>query len=275
MRCGFHLASLPEHDEATLVMPLAKLGYQCVAHRATRSLLSDDAGEKERTLGRLRQFTTAGIDVIMDADGKFLLDPWDREAPRLARSEEVVARETILGRLIDVAGCIGCKLVTFSVGDTPTDEDAETVLKRLADVIIRLVERSAIVGVTLAIKPTLGGAIETASHFRRLMEWLPSAIATSGNLGWAADISVMARRGELPIGDRLVRDLSCTRCIYLSDIATGEAGDRRFGHGELAIRRIVHTISDSGYQGPLVLRCEGHGDDGCVIAKEAIELVRS
>lgn len=275
MRFGFHLAGLPEHDVSLIVAPLAELGFHCVALRANASHLTCNPQARDWVIGQLKSLSIVGMELILDADGRFLFDPWDGAVPRLARCEEVAARETMLNQLIDFAGCAGCKLMTFSMGDAAPQDDTEIVLKRLAEVVVRLVDRSAAAGVTLAIKPTLGGAIETASHFRRLMEWLPSSFAGRNYLGWAADISVMARRGELPIGDRLTRDIHCTRCIYLSDIATGEAGDRRFGQGELAIRRIVHSIKDSGYQGPLVLRCEGHGDAGLVIAKEAIELIQA
>jgi sugar phosphate isomerase/epimerase len=238
------------------------MGYSGVAVRASaRWRVLDDAATA-RWIKALSIFRDHGLEIVIDADGKFVVDPWDAHAPRLARA-----------CWIDLARQIGCRLVTFSVGSGKGDEDAEVVLQRLAPPMTRLVEHASTAGIQLGIKAEIGSVIETASHFHRLQQWLPDSIASHRALGWAADIAVMARRGELPIGDRLQRDAQCLQCVYLSDMAAGVAGDMRFGTGDLAIGRIVATLEEMQYCGPLILRCEGYADAGLTLAKEAIQAV--
>ncbi|MGV3483871.1 MAG: sugar phosphate isomerase/epimerase family protein [Planctomycetaceae bacterium] len=273
MRWGFHLANLPHHEWAAIAQPLVQMGYRGVAVRASARWRALDDAATARWIDSFSVFRDHGLEIVIDADGKFVVDPWDAHAPRLARACELVSRESLLLRWIDLARQIGCGLVTFSVGSGKGDEDTEAVLQRLAPPITRLVERASGAGIQLAIKAEVGSVIETASHFHRLQQWLPDWIASHRALGWVADIAVMARRGELPIGDRLQRDADCLRCVYLSDVAAGVAGDMRFGTGDLAIRRIVAALEDMRYGGPLILRCEGYADAGLALAKEAMQAV--
>ena len=273
MRWGFHLSSLPDHDWQSIALPLLNMGYRGVTIRANADWFCDDERVSKLLSERLLHLRSIGLEVTLDADGRFLVDPWHAAVPRLARPEESSARETLLHQLLDIAGRTDCSLITFSVGDASSDELAEETIKRLAEAIARLIEHAERVGVTMAIKPVIGSAIETASHFHRLREWLPRSMLDTHALGWAADIGVMARRGELPIGDRLARDRETLACVYLSDIGAGEYGDCRFGCGELAVSRIVRSLEEWGYRAPLVLRCEGHSLAGLEIAKEAMNVV--
>jgi len=272
MRCGFHLASLPHHDFCLVADALFAMGYRDVAVRVKTAWFGEGARTKQ-LVAKLSLLRESGLGIVIDGDGKFLVDPWDAAAPRLGSENQSSAREAMLMRLIEVANQVHGKLLTFSVGNGGEAEAADDVLKRIAESIGRLVVAGQHAEVALGIKPVIGSAIETGSHFRRLQQWLPETIAKSPCLGFAADISVMARRGELPIGDRLARDLTVTNCVYLGDIAVDTGGETRFGHGDLAIDRIVKSLEEMGYDGPLVLRCEGHGDAGLGIAAEAISRV--
>ncbi len=270
---GFHLASLPHHHRDGVAGPLVEIGYRVVAVRVTASWLRIDPNADSRLVDSFAELKRSGLEVILDADGKFLTDPWDALAPRLSQASQSEARETLLSRWIGLAKQIDCRLLTFSVGCGDPQEDVETVLRRIAAPISRLVQQAAENQVTLGIKPEIDSVIETASHFHRLLQWLPDSLANGPHLGWAADIAVMASRGELPIGDRLARESNHLVCVYLSDLTAGAAGDTRFGGGDLAIRRIVKSLEEMSYKGPLIARCEGHGDVGLVLAKEAFELM--
>ena len=271
MRCGFHLASLPHHNIASLAVPLRDMNYQVAAVRLVASTFLDEAGYSV-WMKQLASLSQAGLQIVLDADGLFMADPWHALSPQLAKEDENSDRESTLIKAIDCAAKIQCGLITFSVGSGDADEDAEAILKRVALSIIRLMHRASSADVTIAIKPVLGSAIETASQFRRLLQWLPESVASDPRLGWAADVAVMARRGEMPIGDRLERDSDRLVCVYLSDVSHGFPGDRRFGEGDLSIERIAKAIHELPFAGPVIFRIEGHGEAGLVIAKEAIQL---
>ena len=273
MRCGFHLANLPHHSLTSIAAPLKEIGYACVAVRVSANWLLQYRNDPSQLIDSFAVLKPGGLEIMLDADGRFLIDPWDAHSPRLTRASESAAREVMLSQCIEFSKHIDCRLVTFSVGCGEPDEDIEVVLKRIAKPITRLIELAAANGVAIGIKPEIGSVIETASHFHRLLQWLPRSVAGNANFGWAADIAVMAKRGELPIGDRLARELNRLVCVYLSDLAAGAAGDMRFGTGDLAIHRIVNALEEMIYQGPLIVRCEGHGDAGLAIAKEAFDVL--
>jgi len=270
MRCGFHLAGLPHHDIAAIARPLADMGYHDVAVRIGPRWNPGNDAIWSNAASCLKN---AGLGVVIDADGLFMTDVWNAHSPSLAIAGENETREVLLSNCIARAAQIASSVVTFSVGCRNDEEESEAMLKRVADSLVRLVVTAERNGVTIAIKPFLGSAIETSSHFDRLLQWLPPQIGQSDSLGWAADIACMARRGELPIGDRLERDATRLKCIYLSDIAHGQGGDQRFGHGELSIHRIIAAIDRLPFDGPVIAKVEGHGDAGLAIAKEAIELI--
>ncbi len=274
MRYGFHASSLPDHDLASLAGPLRELGYESVVVRARQSWITTDVAELSRLDSGLMSLSQSGLQCIIDADAKFSISPWDRDAPRLARHSESAARETMLRNWIELAGRVDCRLLTFSVGASDASGDTEAVLQQLAECVSRLVELASSNSVTIAITPHARSVIETASQFHRLRQWMPQAAASSPSLQWAADIGVMARRGELPLADRLRRELDYLACVYLSDLTTGNEGDVRFGTGDLAIRRIVEALEMEPFDGHLILRCEGHGDAGLAIAREAIQTAR-
>jgi len=189
---------------AVIARPLREMGYCFVAIRVTSFLVTADEGTLANWVKRTACLREAGLDIMLDADGLFMTDPWDADAPRLATESETLARETILLRCLELAVQMGCRLLTFSVGSSD---------------------------------------------------------------------AVMARRGEMPIGDRLERDSDRLLCIYLSDVLQDVMGDRRFGEGDLAIDRIVEAISELPFCCPLIVRIEGSGEAGLSIAKEAIDIV--
>jgi len=274
MRFGFHLASLPHHDLPRAVGPLAEMGYGDVVARVDAQCLPESNLAFARIDAWATRCKAVGVRLILDADGLFMTDLWDATAPRLARALENDARETLLRRCVDLAAALGSNLVVFSVGDCDASDDAEISVKRISLSLDRLMDHARAIGVTLMIKPVLGSAIETSTQFMRVLQWIESKNTASSILGWSADIGVMARRGEMPIGDRLSHDHRHLRMVTISDVRMGVAGDQRFGTGDLAIPRIVESLVAMSFSGPVILRVEGFGDAGLEVAREAIMIAR-
>ena len=141
MRCGFHLAGLPHHEPAVIAGPLYAMGYRTVAIRCSAAWMSQDEQAVARLLATLNCFQSQGLELVLDADGLFVSNPWDASSPQLAKASENPAREMMLLRLTDLAATAGCQLLTFSVGQGDPDEDIESVLKRIGESIFRLAER--------------------------------------------------------------------------------------------------------------------------------------
>ena len=123
--------------------------------------------------------------------------------------------------------------------------------------------------VRLALRPRSGDAIATVAHFERLAQWL----ADADNLFLAADIGEMLIGHELPLADRLARNLDVLACVYLCDRRAGVVGDQRIGHGDVALGRILRSLDEHGFDGPAIVRVEGHAELGFTPAREAIQIL--
>ena len=270
---GFHTAGLLWHDEPTAVRELAALGYQCVAVRPRRGGLDPAAEEFPSRAARLGETAeAAGVAVVIDAEAKFLHDPHVVAGPSLVAVDEDqsrAARDWIAG-WIERAPQLGSKLVTFAAGAPPSPlalADQEQILERLGQRLDELTSLSADAGVGLALRPARGQAVATVAQFERLTQWL----ADPRRLGVAADVGEMLLGGEMPLSDRLGRNLEALSCVYLCDARTGVAGDQRIGQGEVALGRLVRALAAKGYVGPAIVRVEGHADAGLVTEAEGLD----
>ena len=85
----------------------------------------------------------------------------------------------------------------------------------------------------------------------------------------------MLSAGERPLSDPLERNLSSLACVYLCDRGSlspsmnEPSADRRIGHGEVAVHRIVESLNKLGFQGPAIVRVDGHNEHGLLTAQEA------
>ena len=269
---GFHTAGLLLHDEPTAIRELAGLGYGCVAVRPRRGGLDPAAEEFGRRAERIRRAAEAsGVAVVIDADGKYLHDPHVASGPSLAsaRPRERQAARDWIAAWIERAERLGSTLITFATGPAPsplTLSDDEQVLERLGEQLDELTGLAAAAGVRLALRPAAAEAIPTVAHFERLGHWLRQP----DRLSLAADVGEMLLGGELPLSDRLARNLDALECLYLCDHRSGIAGDQRIGQGEVALGRLVAALAAAGFAGPAIVRVEGHAELGLTLAAEGL-----
>ncbi len=268
---GFHTAGLLLHDEPTAVEELAKLGYRAVALRPRRGQLDPAGPEVASLIGRLQEvIARLGVRVVLDADGRFMHNPRRPAGPSLvalSQSEADAARDWVC-RMMDLGEQLGAELVTFATGAPPSPLSLATdeqILERLATQLDSLLA-AARGRMSLAIRPSHGEVIATVAQFERLLQW----IQEPSELRLAADIGEMLAGGELPLADRLARNAAALECVYLCDRRSGAAGDRRFGQGDVALGRVVQSLSSLGFAGPIILRVEGHSECGLEAASEAI-----
>ena len=272
MILGFHAGSLLLHDESSVCQELSSLGFTAVAIRPRLGAL--DPSSKRITEQCMRLGAVAkqcGLTVIVDTEGRYIADPRRSRWPSLASrdSGEANKRIELIRHWLDLADEIGCSVVTFTSGllGHPADESD---LERLA---ARIDQLTATVpdGVKIALHPMVGDAIPTVSHFERLKQWL----GDESRIWVAADVGEMLRGGEFPVGDRLARNLDDLACVYLCEPDSGQSRDCRIGHGEVDFSRIVLSLKKSGYQGPMVIRVDGHHERGFELAVEALAKLES
>ncbi len=271
MILGFHTISLLLHDEFTTATGLAAMGYQCVAVRPRLGGLDPNHERFVENLMRFGQHARdVGLTIVIDTEGEFIHDPAVRRGPSLCSedAEEAAAGQRWIERWINVAADLHCDLITFSSGAKPEDGVQESDLERLAERVQALVRSAG--QVRLALRPAADDVIATVAQFERLKQWLDDET----KLWVAADVGEMLFGGEFPVGDRLARNLDDLACVYLCEPGINRSHDRRVGHGDVDLSRVIHSLEQHGYRGPAIVRVQGHSELGLTVAAEALEFLR-
>ena len=271
---GFHVGAMLLHDQAEAILEVARLGYRCVAIRPRPGSLDPrESRFGEQVIRLADSIQRAGVSAVIDTDALFMHDRMAARGPTLVTasdSQAAVARAWI-ERGMDVAVELGSDLITFCSGQSegPLEETAtEQTLERMAGQLDLLAGMAESKEVRLALRPRNGDAIATVAQFERLGQWLdrPERILL------AADVGERLLGHEIPVGDRLSRNLDALACIYLCDHRSGTIGDQRIGQGEVALSRITASLAAQRFSGPAIVRIEGHSQWGFVPAKESLTI---
>lgn len=270
---GYHTAGLLLHDLVIAVDELAHMGYSCVAIRPHGGLLNPNSPVfRTQLLAVAEAISKAHLRSILDLDGPYLQDPRSFRGASLVADDprECEIASQWIRQWVQYGQELGTDLITFSSGPaeaTGLDAD-EDVLERLASQLDQLVQQADSHEVNLGLRPRCGDAIATVAQFERLAQWLPA----ERGLRLAADVGEMLSGGELPVGDRLIRNREALACVYLCDRRAGIAGDQRIGHGDVAIERILGALQTHHVNVAAIIRVEGHSELGLIPAREAIQI---
>lgn len=275
MIVGYHAAGLLYHDPVDAIGMIADLGYESVAirpHGATLNPRSASFGQQLVRIGDA--IHRSGLKCVLDLDAPFLPDLQSARGPALVSSEPAtaVAARMWITTWIEASGELRADLLTFSSGtwDAAGEKPEEAMLERLTEQFHLLTAEAARQGCRLAIHPRHGDAVSTVAQFERLRQWIDD----DETMLLAADIGEMLAGGELPLADRLARNLDKLACLYLNDRRAGAGGDQRIGHGDVALGRILQALESHRYQGHVIARVEGHCELGFTPAREAIQILK-
>lgn len=254
MLAGFHTTALDEHDLETAGALLRRAGFCVIAVRLSRARLdplgrADDLATQIELLRRVLQ----DVEIVVDADARFLIDAWSPEIGQLM--QEGPARErriACISGAIDIAARSGAKLVTFATGILARSMDVQTGMDRLRDAILQIAPLAEQAGVTLAVRPRVDHFVDSVGRFERLTEW----IGDRADLRLAADVGTMVAGGEMPVVDLLVRSQRLA-CVYLSDTRLTRSGrsgtEALIGGGHVAADRVVAGLAESRFRGPILV----------------------
>lgn len=258
---GYHTSALVEHDLATAGSVLRRIGFGAVAVRLNLARLDPLADQATRVWQvAVLESGIRGLDLVLDADGPFLVDPWRAEPPDLVdRTAESERQREYLFAAVELAAELGGGLITFSSGRMSSELGLQGSLDRLAELVERLATAASNHNVRVAMRPRTGHLVDTIGGYERLLEW----VGRGSGLQLAADIGVMVAGGEMPIVDLLGRLGDRLGCVYLSDLRIAEGGgEPSLGSGHVSVRRVVSGLAseffgagsdDLGFGGPVVL----------------------
>ncbi|KLU04888.1 xylose isomerase [Rhodopirellula islandica] len=295
MTPGYHAGGLLLHDPISVIESLASMGYRCVAVRPRRGILAWEqglagglfssiaaSGAEQDSWGRfLDEARLHRCQVVIDTESSFVLDREKAALPSLADPDESLVQATVgwCEHWIRMAERRPGTVLTLGAGVWPRDEFSsglsELDLERLADRLESLARYAGRRGVSIALRPAMGHAISSVAEFERICQWLPASL----DLGLAADLGEMVSAGEMPLGPRLQRNAERLKLVYLCDhrwpgqppreLPPGTVGrdDTPIGTGELTLRRVTETLGKMDFGGPVVVRVEGHCEQGLRIPR--------
>ncbi|MEM8666869.1 MAG: TIM barrel protein [Planctomycetota bacterium] len=272
MLTGYHTAGLLLHDPCTALQELAGLGFRCVALRPHACMFNPAQSDfSERVVRLTSVIEQSQLQVVLDLDASFMQDPWNQHAPSLAAEDSTGRQkaEDWISRWLEVAAELSVSVVTFNSGriDPSTDDLPERVLDRLVLPIERLLASADAHQIALALRPRGGEAIATVAQFERFGQWLD----IGNGLRLAADVGEMLRGGELPLADRLARNLESLAVVYLCDRKAGTPRDQPIGMGDVDLNRLIRSLLNHTFDGPAIARVEGYPELGLSCARTAME----
>jgi sugar phosphate isomerase/epimerase len=277
MQLGYHSAGLLHYDVPKIIEELTQIGYTHLALRPRQGVFDPNSPEFSRQLVRvIDALHRHPIQMVIDADASYLHDPYVRFPPSLASSDESERKRARdwLQRLIEFAPELRSSLVVFTVFPShydTTNSISTDALDRLGYHLQELAEIAQKRQLRVALRPAQRTSIASLAHFERVLQWLPE----SSWLGVAADIGEMLNAGEFPVGQRLSRIQPHLECVYVCDRSHSTVGDVLLGQGEVDVRRIVRTLREQAFSGPIVVRIEGRDEMGLSAAKQAYEWLKT
>ncbi|MDG2220103.1 MAG: TIM barrel protein [Rubripirellula sp.] len=275
MIAGFHTASLLLHDPCAVVEQLSLLGFGCVAIRPHPCSLNPASSDFSERLVRLSAaLQRYGMSLVVDLDAPYFYDPWKLDGPSLSASHPIERERAYewVASWLEVAAELNAESVTLCSGQSAEDgsEPIEQALDCLASQTERLLAGIDPSRLQVAIRPRSGDSIATVAQYERLSQW----VGPESGLRLAADVGEMLLGGELPLIDRLERNLPSLACVYLCDRKAGVVGDQPLGEGDVALPRIVRFLDDQQFSGPAIIRVEGHSKLGLLSAHAAMKMIQ-
>lgn len=269
MFLGFHTGVLIHHDPLAAVDVLAEIGYEGVALAASQATLNPYSPDFRRQIDALREaLQHYGMRSAVEANPKYLLDPWCADEPSLLspHGEGRARRIEYLLRLIDAAAQLSSRCVSLWSGRQPPGCSPQEALDRLAASLEGVLEHAARRGVTVAVEPEPGMFIATIADFQRLLQWIDSP-----HLQLTLDVGNLYEQGEVPVADYIRRCHDRLVHVHLRDVEP-EGANRAGGEsGTMDFQPVIATLHSVGYQGGVYVQLNGNVSDVLQAARTALQ----
>ncbi|MGB1660859.1 MAG: sugar phosphate isomerase/epimerase family protein [Planctomycetota bacterium] len=187
----------------------------------------------------------------IETGGRYLLDPRKKHWPTLASATEDgrKIRQSFYIRAIDIAVALGAPVVSVWSGgnDDPTrsaDEVTETLIKALLPVLDHAESKGIIIG----FEPEPGMWIESLEDWKAFRQQIDhSALGLTVDLGHLG-----VTEFHDPLGS-LKSVLGEVIHVHVDDCKDRKHEHLPLGEGELDLPALIGALTDSGYQGQLLV----------------------
>lgn len=271
LRFAYGTNGLADHRLEDALPWLADLGYEGVALTLDHhhlDPLADDLTARVRTVRR--RLDDAGLAVVVETGGRFVLDPRRKHEPTLLSDEGRQRRLALLGTAIDVAAELGAPVVHLWSGRRPAEVVPELAWDRLVEGCAQLLESAERADIELAFEPEPGMLVDRIATYERLL----ASLGHHPRLGLTLDVGhcVCLEPETVPacihrVADRL-------RHVQIEDMRRGVHEHLPFGDGELDLPAALAALRAVGYGGLVSVELPRHSHSAHTVVPDALRTLR-
>jgi sugar phosphate isomerase/epimerase len=271
-RLGFGTNGFGDHTLAEAVAILADLGYAGVAVTLDRRHLDPYADDLPRTLADLSgRLDRAGLAVVIETGGRYLLDPWHKHQPTLLSPPEGAdRRRDLLVRAVRIAADLGADVMSCWSGTAPPGLPARTCWERLTRGLTAVVAAADALGVRVGFEPEPGMFVDTLDRFDVLADLLDAPDA----FGLTLDVGHCRCLEPWPVPDCVRRAAPRLVHVQIEDMRRGTHEHLEFGDGEIDFPPVLAALDAVGYRGLTSVELPRHSHAAPEVARRCIEFLR-
>ncbi|MEM1343753.1 MAG: sugar phosphate isomerase/epimerase family protein [Pseudomonadota bacterium] len=246
LRYAYNTNGAANHRLKDAIALIAEAGYDGVALTLDHHHLDPFAPDYEHQAEALaRDLGRRGLGSVIETGARYLLDPRQKHEPTLVspKPEGRAHRVAFLGRALRVAEILGSEAVSFWAGVPQADVTPAQARSWLVEGISALAEIAAARGVTLALEPEPGMAIETVDDYTAL-----SALLDEAAPRLALDTGHCLVTGERDPAAAVHEFADRLGTVSIEDMRRGVHLHLPFGEGDMDMPAVLGALRSTGFQ---------------------------
>ena len=198
------------------------------------------AQERRRVAARLREL---GLGCVVETGARFLLDPRAKHEPTLvtADPEGRARRIDFLSRALEVAAETQAEAMSFWAGVPRPGVSGAQAQAWLQDGVAAVARRAVALGVTAALEPEPGMAIETVGEWRALADGVPG-------LRLALDVGHCHVTGDIDPAAAVREYAQQIATVSIEDMRAGVHVHLPFGDGDMDVPSVLAALHGIGFR---------------------------
>lgn len=266
MYFGYNTNGLAHHAFSDAVELLSRLGFQGVAVTLDHDLLERRGNDFfwRTPLDEIcTVIKTFGMRSVVETGARFLLDPQRKHHPNLldVQPEQRKLRQKYYRFAVQLAEKLGSDCVSiWSGAAADPDELADILFRRLAEELRILTNFAEERGVKIAFEPEPGMFIDTMRQFERLLEFAPSELRLT------LDVGHLFCQYE-PIPEQIRRHSERLVNIHFEDSVRGIHEHLLPGEGGINFTEFFQVLNEIQYTGGVFAELSRHSASGAETAE--------
>ncbi|GAA0340131.1 sugar phosphate isomerase/epimerase family protein [Streptomyces blastmyceticus] len=276
LRFAYGTNGFGDHRLGDAVRVLADLGYEGVSLTLDHHHLDPfDPALARRVDTVRRDLDRAGLAVVVETGGRYVLDPWHKHQPTLLSDEDEgrgrARRLELLRRAVRIGADLGAEAVHLWSGTTvPGVTDAQA-WDRLVDGCAETLAHADRAGIDLAFEPEPGMLVSDLTGYRRLY----TALGSPDRFRLTLDLGHCRCLEPWPVDECVRRSADRLAHVQIEDMRRGVHEHLPFGLGEIDFPPVLRALVDTGYRGLVSVELPRHSHAATATARSCLEFLRA